>query len=60
MAVSLLLLVLFVPGGKLRTAYIFPFVAMFAIGMLLNVDLLWPLKLAVAIAYYFIWHFLNT
>jgi len=45
---------------KLRAAYAFPFIAIFAIGMLLNVELLWSLKLAVAIAYYFIWHFLNS
>jgi len=45
---------------KLRAAYAFPFVAMFAIGMLLNIELMWPLKLAIAVAYYFIWQFLNS
>jgi len=45
---------------KLRTAYILPFVALFAIGMLLNVELLWSLKLAIAISYYFVYYFINS
>jgi len=45
---------------KLRTAYIFPFIAMFAIGMLLNVELFWSLKLAIAVFYYFVWYFISS
>jgi len=45
---------------KLRTAYILPFIAIFAIGMLLNVELLWPLKFAIGISYYFVWYFINS
>jgi len=46
--------------AKVHVAYAFPFVAMFAIGMLLNIEMFWPLKLAIAIFYYFIWQYLNS
>ena len=46
--------------AKMHAAYAFPFVAIFAIGMLLNVKMFWPLKVAIAICYYFIWQYLNS